>query len=83
MDTITISKTQYNHLINRITSLELAINHLGKIISRGKYGSKAWWKQELSEAEQELKSGKGKLFDNPEELISYLKNLPHADQNPA
>lgn len=53
-------------------------NQIDKLIDKvlsvmpPKYGSDAWWEKSDREALKQLKEGKGKTFNNVEELEKYL-----------
>ena len=77
---ITISQTEYEKLLNRIARLEQAIHKLLK--KKGPaYGSEEWWDNEIKEGLEEVKQGKGVLLSTPEELQSYLYTLKVSDEN--
>ena len=61
----------YSELISMRNQIDKLIDKILSLIPP-KYGSDAWWEKSDREALKQLKEGKGKTFNNVEELEKYL-----------
>lgn len=71
---ITISQTEYEKLLERISRLEKTIRKLLKK-KEPEYGSDKWWDEEIKKGEEDIKKGRYQTFSNAKDLQVYLNSL--------
>ncbi|MEI6243387.1 MAG: hypothetical protein WCP39_08325 [Chlamydiota bacterium] len=73
---ITITKTEYNVLIEKMERLEKAVKFLASKMEEilpVREGSDLWWERENEKAIKSIKEGKGILIKSEEELRNFLE----------
>lgn len=71
--TITLSQSEYEKLLARISRLEESIRKLLK--GEPVYGSDEWWEREIKEGLKEAKAGKGVVLQSAKEIDEYFDRL--------
>lgn len=76
--TITIKKTDFEKLINRLEKLEKQVKKLTANIPHKKSfieGSPEWWEEETKEGIKDLKKGRSTTIHDAKELKEFFDNL--------
>lgn len=79
-NTVTLSKQQYQKLLNRVNALEQTVQSLvenlkDKLDIEPPYGSDAWWKWSVKKGEEDIKKGRSTTIKNKKELDAFFEHL--------
>lgn len=74
-NTITLSKSAYEDIINRLHRLEEMMNDLMEVFKQPRYGSDEWWDKVNRDGFEDIKKGRYKSFKSMKEMVKYLKTL--------
>ena len=74
---ITLTKTDFEKLVNRLEKLEKQVKKLTAHIPSRKLeeGSAEWWKEEIKEGVKDLREGRSTTIHNEKELKAFFDNL--------
>ena len=79
-NSITLSKTDYQNLLNRVKTLEHIVRDLvgqlkDKLDLEPPYGSDAWWEWSSKKGEENIRAGRSTRITSKKELKTFFESL--------